>query len=133
MEITRREGDSELLDGGHNGVRVTVEHNPCERRSWSGGQNRAQPLVEVSRWSPFNRGRGNFVIYSLSFFEFLFSLDIKIPEGTDDDDDDDRKQLFLIVDRENCFINYDLNNLNFIFWLEKKRVALELYITFFFL
>lgn len=43
MERTRRDGDSDLLDGGYSGVRVTMEHNPGERRSWSGGQNRAQP------------------------------------------------------------------------------------------
>ncbi|CAH8385140.1 unnamed protein product [Eruca vesicaria subsp. sativa] len=67
VEGTRRDGDSELLDGCHSGVRVTVENTPNESRSWS-GPNRAQPRVEVSRWSRFKRGRDNFVIsYSLPF------------------------------------------------------------------
>ncbi|KAL0714542.1 hypothetical protein Bca4012_021521 [Brassica carinata] len=39
---------SELLDGGHSGVHVTVEQNPGKRRSWRGGRNRAQPRVETS-------------------------------------------------------------------------------------
>ncbi|KAG2328856.1 hypothetical protein Bca52824_000036 [Brassica carinata] len=51
---------SELLDGGHSGVHVTVEQNPGKRRSWRGGRNRAQPRVE-------NYVRFIFVVFSKSF------------------------------------------------------------------